>query len=114
MEYFSPGDRVVAIDTKLNGPKVLPNHMSEDCLFHFPDGPLQPNKVYHVYECIEISNGTQGLYLTGLRVILDQMEISWCSTRFRRVQSSGHPKISHKAQPDTSSRNQDSDSSRET
>jgi hypothetical protein len=114
MNHFSPGDRVVAIDTKLNGPRVLPNHFPDDCSFHFPDGPLQPNKVYHVYACNEIDKGTQGLYLTGLRVFLDLTEISWSASRFRRVESTGHPKISQKSEPESSSSTQDSDSTLET
>lgn len=109
MNDFSPGDRVVAIDTALNGPRVLPNHFPDDCSFHFPDGPLQPNKVYHVYACNEIDNSIQGLYLTGLRVFLDHTEISWSSSRFRRVESTGHPKISQKNEPKSSGSTQDSD-----
>ena len=110
MQKFSPGDRVVAIDTKLNGPRVLPNHLLEKCSFHFPDGPLQAGKVYHVYDCIETGNGTQGLYLTGLRVFLDKSEISWCSSRFRKVAAAGHPKIDHHSKSDSTSPTQDSDS----
>ena len=109
MNNFSPGDRVVAIDTALNGPRVLPNHFPDECSFHFPDGPLQQNKVYHVYACNEIDKGTQGLYLTGLRVFLEQTEISWSASRFRRVESTGHPKISQKNEPKSSSATQDSD-----
>jgi hypothetical protein len=93
---------------------VLPNHFPDDCSFHFPDGPLQPNKVYHVYACNETGNGAQGLYLTGLRVFLDHTEISWSSSRFRRVESTGHPKINQKTEPDSSNTNQDSDSALET
>lgn len=114
MEIFSPGDRVVAIDTRLNGPRVLPNHFPEDCSFRFPDGPLQMDKVYHVYACHEIGNGTQGLYLTGMRVFLDDVEISWSSSRFRRIESCGHPKICQKNQIDSSSSTHDSDSTLET
>jgi hypothetical protein len=113
MEIFSPGDRVVAIDTKMNGPRVLPNHFKSDGSFYFPDGHLLPNKVYHVHACIETGNGTQGLYLTGLRVFLDQTEISWSCSRFRLVESSGHPKIKQRTKPDSSSSTQDSDSSLE-
>jgi hypothetical protein len=113
MKIFSPGDRVVAIDTTMNGPRVLPNNFPSECSFHFPDGPLRPNKVYHVYTCIETGNGTQGLYLTGLRVFLDQTEISWSCSRFRLVESSGHPKIKQRTKPDSSSSTQDSDSSLE-
>jgi hypothetical protein len=109
MNHISPGDRVVAIDTALNGPRVLPNNLPKDCSFHFPDGPLMPNKVYHVYACNETGNGTQGLHLTGLRVFLDQTEISWSASRFRRVESTGHPKISQSFKPDTSTSSQDSD-----
>lgn len=109
MQIFSPGDRVVAIDTKLNGPKVLPKNFADDCSFRFPDGHLQPKKVYHVHDCIETGKGSQGLYLTGLRVFLDDTEISWCSSRFRRVESIGHPKISQQTEPDSLSSSQDSD-----
>jgi hypothetical protein len=77
---------------------------------------LQPNKVYHVYACNEPGNGTQGLYLTGLRVFLDLTEISWSASRFRRVESTGHPKISQKTEPEPepSSSTQDSDPALET
>ena len=112
MENFSPGDRVVAIDTTLNGPRVLPNNIPSECSFHFPDGPLEPNKVYHVYACNEVGNGTQGLYLTGLRVYLDNTEIAWSSSRFRRVESTGHPRIGQTFKPDSST--YDSDSTLET
>jgi len=114
MENFSPGDRVVAVDTKMNGPRVIPNNLPENCSFHFPDGPLEANKVYHVYACNETGKGTQGLYLTGLRVFLDNTEISWSCSRFRRVESTGHPKICQKTEPDSSSSTQDSDPALET
>lgn len=94
MEHFAPGDRVVAIDTALNGPRVLPNHFESEGKFRFPDGALEPNKVYHVQACCDTGHGSQGLYLTGLRVFLGKTEISWSATRFRRVESSGHPKVS--------------------
>lgn len=114
MKDFFPGDRVIAIDTTLNGPRVLPNNFPADCSFHFPDGPLEPNKVYHIYACNELGNGTQGLYLTGLRVFLDNTEIAWSSLRFRRVKSAGHPKITQAFEPDTSNPTHDSDSALET
>lgn len=112
MENFSPGDRVVAIDTTLNGPRVLPNNFPSECSFHFPDGPLELNKVYHVYACNEVGNSTQGLYLTGLRVYLNNTEIAWSSSRFRRVESTGHPRIGQTFKPDSST--YDSDSTLET
>ncbi len=112
MENFAPGDRVVAIDIKLNGPRVLPNNFPSDCSFHFPDGPLEPNKVYHVYAINDVGNGTQALYLTGLRVFLDHTEIAWSSSRFRRVESTGHPRIGQTSKPDSST--YDSDSTLET
>lgn len=114
MKYFSPGDRVVAIDTTMNGPRVVPSHFDSDCSFHFPDGPLQSNKVYHVNACNEIENGAQGLFLTGLRVFLGKREISWSSCRFRHLESAGHPKISQTNEPDSSSSNQSSDPTLET
>jgi hypothetical protein len=99
METFAPGDRVVAIDT-CNGPlKAL--HPTDAHPFHLPDGTLRHDTVYHVRAVRLIRDGSQGVYLTGLRVFWGPDEIAWSATRFRKVDTlSNHiPKKRRRKQP---------------
>jgi hypothetical protein len=99
MQRFSPGDRVVAINTKLSGPlSPVGNYNAHPYLF--PDGPLRGDVVYRVDEVANRPNA-QGLFLNGMRVTYNHAEIPWDSLRFRRVQDVGHPPIAVK-QPNPS------------
>jgi len=95
MNGFSPGDRVVAINTKLNGPIRVCGDPKEQT-FHFPDGPLRRGVVYRV-DWVVSSPGAQGLFLNGIRVIESDREIPWDSSRFRKVEEVGHPPIAKQA-----------------
>jgi hypothetical protein len=95
MQRFSPGDRVVAINTKLDGPIRLIGDPKERT-FRFPDGPLRRGVVYRVDE-VASRPDAQGLFLNGIRVIENDYEIPWDSSRFRKVEEVGHPAIAKKA-----------------
>lgn len=86
METFSPGDRVVAINTDLSGPICGP---SQPALhpFRFPDGPLRQDVVYHVTAVKLSKDGFQGITLTGLRIFWGEQEIPWHGSRFRKVEN---------------------------
>jgi hypothetical protein len=84
MEKFSAGDRVVAINTILNGPICPPPDPSLHP-FCFPDGILLKGQVYHVKSTIDTDGGGQGILLTGLRVHWGETEVPWSATRFRKL-----------------------------
>lgn len=86
METFNPGDRVVAINTDLSGP-ICPPSDPERHPFHFPDGPLRKNVVYHVESVRATAHGHPDLFLTGCRVIWGNSEMPWHPSRFRKVLS---------------------------
>jgi len=100
METFSPGDRVVAINTDLSGPICGP---SQPALhpFRFPDGPLRQDVVYHVAAVRRSRDGNQGLTLTGLRILWGAQEMPWNSSRFRKLENlADHaPKKRRRKQP---------------
>lgn len=85
MQTFSPGDRVVAIDLSQGPLKALSSTDAHP--FLFPDGPLRGGTVYHVSGVCRIRDGSQGIYLTGLRVLWGSENIPWNPGRFRRVES---------------------------
>ncbi len=86
METLSPGDRVVAINTDMSGPILAsPRTLPES--FHFPDGHLSGNQVYHVDSVQSLTDGAQGVFLTGVRVYLGSREIPWHHSRFRKVET---------------------------
>lgn len=91
MQPFAPGDRVVAINTDMSGP-IHPNGDRSAHPFIFPGGPLRKGVVYHV-EAISDLHGHQGLLLTGMRVIWGECNIPWHSSRFRKVEETGHPPV---------------------
>jgi hypothetical protein len=90
METFSPGDRVVAINTDMSGPICGPTD-SAPHVFRFPFGSISRDVIYHVAAVGPSKDGNQALFLTGLRVMLDSREIGWNSSRFRKVDTlAGH------------------------
>ena len=90
METFSPGDRVVAINTDMSGP-LYSEPGGESRPYSFPNGPLRRDVIYRVDTVVVFNDGIQGLYLTGMRVFWGNEEISWHSPRFRKVDAlKGH------------------------
>lgn len=83
MQPFSPGDRVVAIDLRQGPLKTLAPTDAHP--FLLPDGPLRPDTVYHVAAVNHIRDGSQGVFLTGLRVLWGSQEVPWNPGRFRKV-----------------------------
>ena len=83
MEIFNPGDRVVAINTDISvpiyaeDPVILP--------INLPDGVIQKDRIYHVNSVSFSKTNSQGLYITGLRAFHGKFEITWHSSRFRKV-----------------------------
>lgn len=84
METFAPGDRVVAINTDHSGPILAPRAVTQ-LLYNFPDGPLRSDQVYHIAGVESLRDQSQGVFLTGLRVLHGTHEISWHHSRFRKV-----------------------------
>lgn len=80
MKIFAPGDRVVAINTDMSRPILAPADVAQ-LSFHFPDGPLHTNQVYHVAAVEPRRDGAQGVFLTGLRVLCGDREVPWISSR---------------------------------
>ncbi|MFZ9938573.1 MAG: hypothetical protein ACO3JG_16160 [Luteolibacter sp.] len=105
MQPFAPGDRVVAINTDLSGPILAPQNTLHRP-FSFPDGPLRRNQVYHIASVQPLADGTQGVFLTGMRVLHGGKNISWHHSRFRKVDSlKGHvPKKRRRKKPATATR----------
>ena len=88
METFAPGDRVVAINTDISAP-IYSTIMKP--AYVLPDGPLRENTIYHVEGVKYTSDGHQGVFITGLRVLVGNKQFTWSSCRFRKVDSlSGH------------------------
>lgn len=83
MQSFQPGDRVVAINTGPGPIKALVPLDSHP--FLLPDGPLRQGTVYHVAAVCTIRDGSQGILLTGLRVLWHSREVPWNPGRFRKV-----------------------------
>jgi hypothetical protein len=67
METFAPGDRVVAINTDISAP-IYSTIMQP--AYVLPDGPLRENTIYHVEGVKYTSDGHQGVFITGLRVLV--------------------------------------------
>jgi len=84
---FAPGDRVVAIDTRV-GPRIW-NEPGDKNLIHLPDGMLRKGVVYHVEE-INFISGSPGVYITGLRCGWIDRKLAWCASRFRKVDALGY------------------------
>ena len=85
MQTFSPGDRVVAIDLRQGPLKTLSSTDAHP--FLLPDGPLRTGTVYHIASVCRIRDGSQGIYLTGLRVLWGPQEVPWNPGRFRKVEN---------------------------
>lgn len=102
MAPFSPGDRVVAINTNMSAPICGPAN-AKLYPFLFPDGPLRNDTVYHVLSVSPSGDGNQCLKLTGIRVFWGSHEMGWNSSRFRKVDAlKGHaPKKRRRKQPAT-------------
>lgn len=102
MDTFAPDDRVVIINTDTSRP--LSNRKNEKYLITLPDGLPIKNKIYHVQAVKNYTVGSQGLFITGLRVFSYDEEIPWCSIRFRKIDttSSQESKARKKKQPATS------------
>jgi hypothetical protein len=100
MQTFGPGDRVVAINTDLSGP-IYDSTGSPMSTFSFPDGPLLRDRVYHVAGVLALRDGSQGVFLPGMRVLQNSREMSWHHSRFRKVDTlKGHaPKKRRRKQP---------------
>jgi len=84
METFAPGDRVVAINIDLSAP-FYSRIMQPACIS--PDGPPRENTIYHVEGIKYTSDGNQGVFITGLRVLLGKDQLTWSRCRFRKVVS---------------------------
>lgn len=82
METFAPGDRVVAINTDVTAP-IFSTILKPACVL--PDGPPRENTVYHVEGIKYTSDGNQGVFITGLRVLVGREQFTWSSCRFRKV-----------------------------
>jgi len=86
---FALGDRVVAIDTR-QGP-LLWDDTRDKSLITTPDGLPREGIVYHVKEIMRTSSGDLGVFITGLRSCWGSLDLPWCASRFRKVDSSqGH------------------------
>ena len=83
MPFFSPGDRVVAINIDVSYP-INPNGPLRYPIT-LPDGTLQKNTVYHVRGVEMLPGRNQGVYLTGLRAFYGKNEITFHYSRFRKV-----------------------------
>ncbi len=91
MQTISPGDRVIAINTDPSRPICAPPELLGSH-FSFPDGPLREGTLYHVAAAHPCLDGNQCLLITGLRVILNSQPIPWNSSRFRKIDSTSHPR----------------------
>jgi hypothetical protein len=100
MQTFAPGDRIVATNTDMSAPICGPPN-AELHPFLFPDGPLRNDVIYHVVSVAACRDGSQGLSLTGMRVLWGPQVLPWNSTRFRKVDTlKGHaPKKRRRKQP---------------
>ncbi len=88
METFAPGDRVVAINTDISTPIYS---MIMKPAYVLPDGPPRENTIYHVEGVKYASDGHQGVFITGLRVLVENEQFTWSSCRFRKVDTlTGH------------------------
>jgi hypothetical protein len=98
MEIFAPGDRVVAINIDVSAP-IYTTILKPACIL--PDGPPRENAIYHVEGIKYTSDGNQGVFITGLRVLLGKDQFTWSSCRFRKVDSlSNHaPKKRRRKKP---------------
>jgi hypothetical protein len=86
---FAPGDRVVAVNTQ-EGPLKLLVPM-DSRRFDLPDGPVRQGVVYHVSAVTRIKDGSAGVFITGLRCLWGNRDFPWAASRFRKVESVGHP-----------------------
>jgi len=82
---FAPGDRVVAIDTR-QGP-LLWNDPRDKNLITTPDGLPREGIVYYVEGIMHTSSGDPGVIITGLRSYWGNLDLPWCASRFRKVDS---------------------------
>jgi hypothetical protein len=96
---FAPGDRVVAIDTR-QGPLLWKDPRDKN-LITTPDGPPRKGVVYHVERIMHTKCGSPGVTITGLRSHWKNLELPWCASRFRKVDTlKGHlPKKRRRKQP---------------
>jgi hypothetical protein len=87
---FAPGDRVVAVNTQEGPLKLLAPLDSRR--FDLPDGPIRKGVVFHVSAVTHIKDGSPGVFITGLRCLWGNRDFPWAASRFRKVESVGHPR----------------------
>ena len=98
---FAPGDRVVAIDTR-QGPLLWDDPRDKN-LITTHDGLPREGIVYHVEGIMHTSSGDPGVIITGLRSCWGNIDLPWCASRFRKVDSIQEhaPKKRRRKQPTT-------------
>ncbi len=87
METFSPGDRVVAINTDFSRPLCGPPDFDRHPFF-FPNGLIRNGVVYHVQSVRpgpKGGDGYQSIEITGHPVFWGLTLIYWNASRFRKV-----------------------------
>jgi hypothetical protein len=99
MQTFAPGDRDFAINTDQSLPIFADTALQYT--YCFSGQPLRKNTVYHVERVRLISDGLQGLFITGLLALYGDSEIAWHNRRFRKVELlAGHTAIKpHRKEP---------------
>lgn len=84
---MKPGDKVVCVDAT-----PLPNFAPPDCElseFSFPDGFIEEGAIYCIDEVIP-KEPRDGILLIGKRVLFLGAEATWCSTRFRKLETTSN------------------------
>jgi len=96
---FTSGDRDVAIDTR-QGPLLREDPRNKN-LITTPDGSPRKGVVYYVEGIIHTQSGSPGVIITRLRSYWKSLELPWCASRFRKVDTlKGHvPKKRRQEQP---------------
>jgi len=89
METFIPGDSIIALNTDISEP--IHSLKSSPDAYGFPDGPLRNDTIYFVESVTNSRDGSQGLFIMGLRAFVGKYHVPWSSCRFRKVDYlSGH------------------------
>jgi|688.fasta_scaffold1092995_2 hypothetical protein len=83
METYIPGDSIIAINTDISEP--IHSSKSSPDAYAFPDGPLRNDTIYYVESVTNSRDGSQGLFIMGLRVFVGKHHVPWSSCRFRKV-----------------------------
>jgi hypothetical protein len=94
-----PGDRVVAIDTR-QAPLLWEDPRDKN-LIATPDGLPRKGVVYYVEGIMHSQCGSPGVIITRLRSYWKNLDLPWCASRFRKVDTlKGHaPKKRRRKQP---------------